>query len=366
MENDNEVSAEGTSGGLQAPPAAYGPPSRVPALLKVLVPSMSLAVVILGTIVLVETIQRRKLQIQNDPHVAASWLVGVRYGSDCSFVPHDGLATIVTRLGLRIPRIGRELSSRYNGVNGSMEVWLGYVSHVANQSKLQCAPVGQMAFFDNLGQSYRGFLDLHKGYTGLFLPGYDHAAKTLTCVVHWLPNINEPSSASKPMRFFIKLPKARRVLPLLTSVGYSAIDNQHGVTVGISHVRLSEALNGGYSHGQRELTFHLHLAGGVVWARNMNMDEVVDNSEIGPSNSAGIVDPYGMNLVLPHTFISRMRSFLTGAPFSVNHASVWVAPVSGAGVSTDMVQFNLPVKPANASSPIVFHLLVRLRQDLVV
>ncbi len=347
------------------PPTA-GFAASLQKLLKVLVLSTSVAVVILGSIVILETIQRRKLQIQNDPQVAAAWLAGVRYGSDCSLTPHHGLTTLLKRIGLRLPQVHHTLLSHFQGANGSMEVWLGYISHLTNQPRLVCEPVGSTVFYDNLGQSYRGFLDLQPGFVGLFLPGYDHAARTITCVVHWLPANNDAAKVSKPMRFEIKLPSASRKLPPAPSIGYSAVASQQGVTVGISHVRLSEALNGDYRNGQRELTFHLHTVGGAVWARNMNMAELEDDQSIPTSDAVSIVDPYGMNIVMPHTFISRMRSFVTGAPFTVEHASVWVAPVSGAGESTDVVKIVLPIKPTHSARVIPFQLLVRVKQDIII
>ncbi len=365
--NDDKDSSTGTSNDEQTPiPNSTALAVAVQNLLKVLTLSTSIAVVILGSLLLFETIQKRKLQIQNDPQVAAAWLAGVRYGTDCSLAPHHGLVSLMKRIGLRLPEAQHELLSRFKGANGSLEVWLGYVSHVAHQPQLVCEPVGTTAFYDNLGQSYRGFLDLQPGFVGIFLPGYDHAAKTITCVVHFVPSNSESAQASKPMRFVIHLPKVQRMLSTSASTGYSTVSSAHGITVKISHVRLSQALNGNYRHGQRELIFHLHINGGVVWARNMNMAEMENDTSIPAHQSVSIYDPYGMQLVLPHTFISRMRSFLTGAPFTVNHASVWVAPVSGAGESTNVVKIVLPVKVNHSANVVNFQMLVRVKQDLIV
>src|SRR5204863_6335663 len=112
------------------------------------------------------------------------------------------------------------------------------------QPDLECHRVQQAgtAFVDDVGQTYHGFLDMHGKTVAVYLPGYDHSAREMRCILRWMPRRPAaPSPISRPMVFKVKLPRYPRVLPAAESLPRTVTAQKDGITVTVDAGRLGTA-----------------------------------------------------------------------------------------------------------------------------
>ncbi len=336
-----------------------------PAVMRKIFIALGFAGVLLtaGAVLLgIMTLRRKEMQYQNDPAVAASWIVGARKGGNPSLFAPTLWQKYLNKTGLKFLYSPPAVQSRYSGTNGSLELWLGYQSHLKGHPLLVCHRVGRTAFVDDMGQDYHGFLDVHGHIIGIFLPGYDHAAHRLTCILHWMPQeADENSRVSLPMLYTISLTPPKRKLPSAAQLSQSAVQTEDGMTVHVWDVRLSNLQYGGYLQGQRTLSFSLHVMGGELAGSNM----IAETAAKAPAGaySSQVTDPYGIVMNLPHTFFTPMFSLTSPGVVHEGDGTVWTVPVDSAGKSTDACTFHLPMQPTAGGAPVWFSLTVRVRQN---
>lgn len=336
----------------------------------------------------------RSSQTQSDPRVATAWIVGTTRGTRHSLTRGLPWQKWLNDHGVYVFGRYRDLVSRFSGDPGSVEVWFDYQSHIPGRQELECHRVGETAFEDDLGQPYHGFLDLHGKVIGVYLPGYDHAAKRLKLTLRWMPRSpSPPLPISNPMEFVLNLPPAKRVLPPAGTLPAGAVRaDRAGVRVAVSEARLSAPRLGVSDDSQRTLTFRLKIEGGLlsdetgrdpiqraraagrllrsvqwngdpegvaVWGRGRR--PVRDTGLIYTIDRSvfEITDPYGLPL-LANARAARPRHGLTVADHSSR--TVWMAPVNGAGYGTDAVRLRFRVTPmhppGNRPAPVLFDLTV--------
>lgn len=329
---------------------------------------------------------RRRSQMQTDSKVATVWVMGVTHGPEHTLTRGTPLQKWLNRVGIRALGDYRVLTGKYGGDPNSVQIWFDYASQIPTSKELECHRVGPTAFMDDLGQFYHGYLDFHDKYVGVYLPGYDHAARRLLCLVRWMPrrpDTTEPSS--RPMAFTVDLPGSRRVLPPAARLSASlAAQTNEGVTVTASDGGLSGIRTDAYSTSQRRLSFRLRIQGGRL--ADMNVDAGYSAAlsaasarggfrrpgsgfmpspapaglSTPPANSAplfSIVDPYGVSLVPNGEMLFPMLT-ADDRPVRDRTGAVWVAPVNSAGKGTDVVRLKLHVIPDSGSTPIPFELTI--------
>jgi hypothetical protein len=338
---------------------------------------------------------RRRAQTQTDPRIATVWILGVTQGAQPALTRGSILQKWLNAHDIHALGDYRILTTRYTGDHNSLEIWFDYQSYLSNHAELECHRVRETAFVDDLGQPYHGYLDFQDKYVGVYLPGYDHAARRLTCELHWMPR--QPASTplvSAPMTFTLDLPPAPRVLPPAASLprGPVMVTTQ-GITVTVGGARLSAANIGMLGGSQRELTFHLNVQGGELV--DSNVDRPTSYLLRGgtptlrlypgsfwrfrraagllltqPGASPGaasttrpfrITDPYGVSLVPDNEAISPLPLLNETGPTPIRYGMVWVAPVDGAGHGTDAVRLRFDVLPAvhtPATKPIPFDVTI--------
>lgn len=353
---------------------------------------------------------RRHLQMQTDERIGTVWVAGITYGPthrlSCTKSP-------LSWLGLsRWPLPGNPavVQGRYRGEPGSVEIWFAYRSALRQWPQLECHRVGQTAFVDDLGQSYHGFLDFQGSYVGVYLPGFDHAARHLTCTLQWMPRGQAPNSAisSRPMAFTIDLPPCQRLLPRLAASALNSVaTTRKGVTVRVSAMRLApeHEMTGDIA---RELIFRLSIHGGVLADTNVDSEraerlamlsahplesglDTLSNATLTLSNpprptrhspseprflpasetpsqhgkQLTIDDSYGYPLLPASSKIRPMLSLDTAHCIQDSNGTVWIAPVIGAGTGTDQVRLHLDVIPTTTGSPSVpIDLIVPLQSNM--
>ncbi len=249
-------------------------------------------------------------QMQEDPRVARVWELGVTQGETHTLRQGSELQLRLNRANIHWLGDFSVLNSRFSGDPLGVEIWFGYQSYVPKRPELICHRVGTAAFTDDLGQTYHGFLDLHGSVVGVYLPGYDRAARKLFCNLHWMPEevAGERNTGfiSQPMSFTIELPQMKRSLPTLSDLGSEGVassalnpleasnvpgnspgarksisevtrskvtQTKNGVTVMIGEARLSAPKLRNLYEGQRDLLFRLNISGGKL--ANDNVSDIV-------------------------------------------------------------------------------------------
>ncbi len=328
---------------------------------------------------------RLRTQTQTDPHVATVWILGVATGAQPSLTHGTPLQKWLNGHGIHALGDYRVLTSRFSGDHDSLEIWFDYHSFLPNQPNLECHRVGETAFMDDLGQHYHGYLDFQDKYVGVYLPGYDHAARRLTCALHWMPRQPAPAHpVSDPMVFTIDLPPTPRVLPPAASLARGPVSaTSQGITVTAGWARLSTPNFGMLGGSQRELSFRLKVQGGNL--ANANVDPgsvrlytqgnalvirrlnwmvrrslnfrnrmlfrlgpppgIVANPSPSSAPPFHITDPYGISLLSESETLSPLPMLNPDDPQQAQYGTVWVAPVNGAGRGTDAVHLHFDVMP---------------------
>jgi hypothetical protein len=297
-------------------------------------------------------------QMQSDPEVATVWELGVTRGAQQDLKVGNGLQRWLNAHGLHVLGRAATYHSRYQGDTDGLEIWFDYESHVKGQAPLECHRVGETAFMDDLGQPYHGMLDLHDHVVGVYLPGYDHAARRLMCALHWMPRRpSRPSPVSRPMMFVVDLPPAKRVLPARNALPRGPIiATQNGITVTVMGARLSPPNLSIFHSSQRELTLSIAVQGGVLADSNAGFTAL--NPVVSRATRMAIYDPYGQSLipaglpVLPQSEADDLR------PPTRAGETVFIAPVNGAGRGTDVVKVHIDVRPDGTTLSVPFDLLV--------
>lgn len=309
--------------------------------------------------------QREYTQQQSDPAIVTAWIVGVSYGKSPRLIQNSPIQNIFDRVGLHLSSSTPPINSLYQGTRGSLQLWLKDKSLLPGHPKLICHRVGETAFVDNFGQCYQGFLDLHPGVIGVFLPGYDHSASSMTCILHWQPvTTYSHNPVSKPMRFTVDLTPPKRVLPVASVVPDAVTLNRDGITLSAEDVQLSNPTYGSYLEGQRQLTFEIRVDGGVPWAKNLAPSIMESRSGTAsddmPSLKAKIFDPYGFPMTIPHTFIRPMKAFDGRTIINVNGYEVWESEINGGGRSTDVVRLHIPVRNSISKDVVWFNPVLKV------
>jgi hypothetical protein len=278
--------------------------------------------------------------------------------------------------------------SQYSNDPGAMAVWFNYESYLIGQPNLECHRVQQAgtAFTDDQGQVYHGFLDMHGRTVAVYLPGYDHSAHEMRCILRWMPRKPAaPSPVSRPMVFKIVLPRYPRVLPPASSLPRTVTAQKDGITVTVEAARLSGAKQT-KDTVWRDLTFHLKIDGGYLTNDNAVNDLSSGSPYAGSGGSTRIAingraaisamglrsltinpaagtrqrlsfynsfyslpmtftDPYGFPLLTGGQPITPLISADIIKSFHRGEGAVWVARVSSAGKGTDAVRLHLDVAP---------------------
>ncbi|HLK60708.1 MAG TPA: hypothetical protein VKU00_29360, partial [Chthonomonadaceae bacterium] len=165
-----------------------------------------LGVGLVMTTALMVQARNRRVQLQSDPHVATVWLLGATWGPNHSVTFGSPSQKWLNEHNITAFGSYAVLHSPYTGEPGGVEFWFDYQSYLPSQ-ELECHRVGEMAFTDDLGQTYHGYLDFQGKTVGVYLPAYDHAAHRLFCNIHWMPRRPAaPSPVSTPMTFMVNLP----------------------------------------------------------------------------------------------------------------------------------------------------------------
>lgn len=333
--------------------------------------------VLAGLLLLADS--RRRIQMHTDPNVATAWVVGITYGPIHALTLGTPLQKWFNDRDIHTFGDYHSVQSGYNGDPGSVEIWFDYQSYLPHAPQLECHRVGQTAFVDDLGQAYHGYLDFQGKLVGVYLPGYDHAAHRLTCALRWMPRQPAPPDpVSNPMVFTIDLPPARRILPSAAALpqGLVTAANQ-GVTVTVSEARLSAPRTHQFSSTQRDLAFRIKIEGGELANANVLtnpyggqiystsgslsgapvstflrryriravMPPLLGRSRGVPAQRRfTITDPYGVSL-LSSDGLFPMASLESAEPLQNQNGTVWVAPVNGAGRSTDAIRLQFDVRP---------------------
>ena len=329
------------------------------------------------TILYMQKVRNREVQLQSDARVATVWLAGTTWGPNHTL--QRGTPWQKWLNDHNITAFGKysRLHSQYEGEPG-VQLWLDYQSHLITQD-LECHRVGETAFTDDLGQSYHGYLDLQSGTVGVYLPGYDHAAHRLFCTIHWMPRKPAaPFPVSFPMRFTVEMPPPPRLLPLTSTLSHDPQTVTHnGIAVTVSEVHLGprEAVQSPYL-GSRTLTFRMKVTGGEFANSNVDAGKTLSYyfaNGAGLANSNGratvlrvnpttgapswsisdplsITDPYGIELIPAGQLVYAPSDAAYQGP-SDGKESVWRVRVNNAGKGTDAVRFQCNVRPAPLADP---------------
>ncbi len=326
-------------------------------------------------------------QMQTDSEVATVWLLQVTHGPNHTLTRGSVVQRWANEHGVHALGDYQVLNGSFNGEPNGLEFWFDYDSHTSLKD-LECHRVGPTAFTDDLGQIYHGFLDFQGKTVGVYLPGYDHSARRITCTLRWMPRRPAaPFPVSRTMTFTVPLPAVRRTLPPASTLPSGPVTvTKGGITVKLSDVRLSPPRFRTLYAGQRDLNFQLQIQGGEI--ADTNVEQPITNlpgasttyyanamilqrqirasagqsytyriqpggnilrlgNGVSASESFSITDPYGVAL-LPESF-SVMTPTAKPLPGG-KRSPFWVAPLNGAGKGTDAVLFHFHVQPP-ARSP---------------
>lgn len=333
-------------------------------------PAALFSLLIAAAALVVWAVLTRRANIHTDPAVATAWVAGVSYGTDPTLRQGAPIQRWLNKLGIGVLGHPQDVPSAYSGDPGALEVWFRYQSHIPGAPHLVCHRVGATAFTDNLGQQYPGYLDFERNYVGVYLPGYDHAARTLTCTVRWMPRPPAaPSPASCPMRFTVSLPAAHRMLAAARSLPWRATTVLRlGVTVTVSHAYLTLPLSGDLTGPQRQLQFHVKVTGGELVNSNVvnplalhsRLPSAPWMQDSQPSAKLTLTDPYGVPLLAQGGVINPMMKLDETGPVVDGDGTTYLAPVNGAGAGTDAVRIHLDVRPNGSSNDLPVDLTVRV------
>jgi hypothetical protein len=333
---------------------------------------------------------RRRAQLQEDPRVATVWIAGVTQGANQTLVRGTALQKWLNGVGIICFGEYKSLQSRFSGDPGSLEIWFDYQSRLPHKPDLECHRIGETAFEDDLGQRYHGYLDLQGHQVGVYLPGFDHAARKLICALHWMPRQPAPPTpTSMPMLFTVDLPPVPRLLPPTGALSRGPLTiTRQGIRVTVGEARLGPSRPGAFTDGQRELTFRLKIEGGELADDNVDsspLSEIdtgfrsqnpskaqIDSRiraymarqtarlqfvQIGlfpaspPAGSAArlfeITDPYGFSLIPTQEMLTPMQMRDRTHVLRDENGIFWVAPVTGAGRGTDVIRLRFDVRPAS-------------------
>ena len=334
---------------------------------------------------LLQTRQRLQ-QWHDDPDVASVWVVGITRGPDLTLTRGGPMLEWLNAHGVKIFGTADKVTSRYSGAPDGIEIWFAYHSHLRHTRELACHRVGRTAFTDDLGQCYHGLLDFEGDIVGVYLPAYDHAARRLTCTLHWMPRAPAPPTPiSQPMRFEIELPRVSRRLPPAAQLSFGpVVQTRDDIRVTLGNARLSAPTYSGYDVRQRDLTFHLDIQGGVLAAANVDPHKselAMPTATTAPmtlgSRRPGhpwsrpqqsqdpltATDPYGVSLVPERGEVAPMMSLDELHCTRAADGVVWIVPVNGAGQGTDAVRVRFDVRPSAGGPLVPFDLTVRVRGD---
>ena len=303
-------------------------------------------------------------QMQTDPEVATVWLAQVTHGPNHTLIRGSTVQRWANEHGVHALGDYQVLTGSFNGEPNGIEFWFDYDSHLSSKD-LECHRVGQTAFVDDLGQIYHGFLDFQGKTVGVYLPGYDHAAHSLTCTLHWMPRRPAaPFPVSRPMTFQVPLPSLRRTLPPASTLPAGPVSvTKNGVTVTIGDMHLSPPQLRTLYQGQRDLMFRLQIQGGqiaddnvafappalsrlVTWPYKYRMQPRNNFVLSSVGTNFAITDPYGTNL-LPETATITIPP--TNPHAGKDQSLAWIAPVNGAGRGTDCVRLHFHIQPPSRS-----------------
>lgn len=346
---------------------------------------------------------KRRTQMQNDPRVARVWLAGITFGKEHILTRGSTLQGWLNDHNITFLGNHEVIQSQFSGDPGAVELWFNYESYLIGHPDLEChrlTPSGT-AFTDDLGQPYHGYLDIHGKTIGVYLPGYDHAAKRLYCMLHWVPRQPAPPlPVSNPMVFTIDLPPVKRILSSSADLPRDPVtQTKGGITVTASAARLGVPKLGSQATGQRDLTFRLKIDGGHLAddnvADDLSSDDIEDltSAETGlsraippqtvrtlqsrlnrqvwitqqiskppgttrtiiqpmpivatPSSDSmlTITDPYGVSLLVPQQSVTPLVTRETVQSARKGEGTVWVAPLNGAGRGTDVIKLHFDVVP---------------------
>ncbi len=328
---------------------------------------------------------RQLLQLQTDPRVASAWVIGTTYGSKHQLTRGTIFQKWLTQLGIRSLGNQEKLTSRFHGDTGALELWLDYNSFLPDAKFLECHRIGQTAFVDDLGQRYHGFLDIHGRIVGVYLPGYDHSARRITCRLHWSPRSqNPPRQFSSPMLFTIDLPNTVRQLPSAENlVDTGAQQTIGGISVKVSSVRIVPQNVTLLSAIQNQISFHLKIDGGNLANSNVSLGNgefeqpgIVELlGKMDPARSGGLTkqkhsggkektpppnlgeltkrrfiisDPYGISVMPDTAVITPAIDWFGRGYLKDSEGWVWRAPANGVGIGTDVVRLEFDVRPNTA------------------
>lgn len=311
---------------------------------------------------------RHHVQMQNDPQVATVWTLGVTQGANHALARGTTLQKWLNDYNIHLLGDYSAMKSRFSGENpNALQFWFDYDSHLAANPLLECHRIGEAAFFDDLGQPYHGYLDFQGKVVGVYLPGYDHAARRITCAVHWMPRRPSQSQAtSSPMLFTVDLPPARRVLPPARALLCRTLTlTQLGITVTVGDLRLSGPKLSLRRRYLRDLTFCLKVTGGQLVAGNMDAEGTLEDLRLADDGSIRlfrarlhptfprltppvsqrfvITDPYGISLVPEKERITPL--LVDDRPLHDSRGTFWSAPILGGGRGTDAIRLRFEVRP---------------------
>ena len=338
---------------------------------------------------------RLRTQMQNDPKVARVWLAGVTYGPHHQLERGSSLQRWLNSHHISLLGDYELISGQYANDPGSIEIWLNYESYLAGHPDLECHRIQAdgTAFVDDLGQPCHGFLDIHGKTVGVYLPGYDHAAHEIRCVLQWMPRRPAaPYPVSRPTVFTVKLPRAVRTLPTSAALPQLVTVSAKGVTVTASAARLGPFKRANNAVGQRDLTFRLKIDGGEIANDNVANDidlAITDYTKaqriralsgvltrplrifssktatsaaaqarrqllsfVNPSYQTPLTvfDPYGISIVAPGQTVTPLITKETLESARKGQGMVWVVPVNNAGKGTDVIRLRFDVLPKSRSS----------------
>lgn len=359
---------------------------------------------------------RRRTQMQDDPRVARVWVIGTTFGPTHRLERGSSLQLWLNSHNISLLGDYEIVQSPYTNDPGSLEIWFNYESYLIDQPDLECHRIQTTgtAFVDDLGQPYHGFLDIHGKTIGVYLPGYDHSAHQIHCVLKWMPRRPAaPVPVSRPMAFTINLRRLPRLLPPAASLPRAAFASKNGITVSVDAARLSAFKQNNAAGSQRDITFRLKITGGELANDNVAADMTVLTPEpasptrIGKSPRIGrsidppfsfrvsrgrgigpafpvrpllspvtlssfetpmtLTDPYGIPLLAPGLSVTPLVTRETVRSARQGDGMVWVASVNNAGKGTDAIRLHLDVWPKAApdqhgtaimGSPVPFDLCV--------
>lgn len=218
-------------------------------------------------------------QVQTDPKIARVWLLGVTMGSEHALKRGTNLQKWLNSNNIHLFGDYTVLTSSNRDSDNGLVAWFTYDSFLPGHPDLVCHRVNKTAFIDNLGQEYHGLLEFRGKYVGVYLPGYDHAASQIKCIVHWMDRRETLAQyKSTPMTFTINLPPAKRKLPLVSAIPQTALTSaKQGVSVTVSDARLSGPIFATTPTAQRNISFRIRVKDGLVASENVDPEPTLSS-----------------------------------------------------------------------------------------